>query len=83
MPTLVAGYSVKAKGIAKDIFGDYEHYVVPVQSLQKGGDLVTAFQWLMRREDDIRKHLQEFMPSYCAKAWETGKEIQKLIGEGQ
>lgn len=24
-----------------------------------------------------------FMPAYCAKAREAGKEIQKLIGEGQ
>lgn len=33
VPTLVIGYSVKAKGIAKDIFGTYENYVLPVQSL--------------------------------------------------
>lgn len=81
VPTLVIGYSVKAKGIAKDIFGTYEHYVIPVQSLQKVDDLVAAFQWLMEHEEDIRQHLQKFMPSYCAKAWEAGKEIQKLIGE--
>jgi polysaccharide pyruvyl transferase WcaK-like protein len=33
IPTLVVGYSVKSKGIAKDIFGTYEGYVIPVQSL--------------------------------------------------
>ena len=31
VPTLVVGYSVKAKGIAKDIFGTYENYVIPVK----------------------------------------------------
>jgi colanic acid/amylovoran biosynthesis protein len=81
VPTLVVGYSVKAKGIAKDIFGTYDHYVIPVQSLKRDDDLVTAFQWLMKHENEIRSHLQKFMPSYCAKAWEAGKEIQKLIGE--
>ncbi len=35
VPTLVVGYSVKARGIARDIFGDEEHYVLPVQSLTK------------------------------------------------
>ena len=29
VPTLVLGYSVKSKGIAKDIFGTYEEYVLP------------------------------------------------------
>lgn len=81
VPTLVVGYSVKAKGIARDIFGTYEHYVVPVQSLKNEDDLVKAFQWLSGHEDQIRRHLQEFMPSYCAKAWEAGKEVRKLIGE--
>lgn len=35
VPTLVIGYSVKARGIARDLFGNEEHYVLPVQSLQK------------------------------------------------
>ena len=34
VPTLVLGYSVKSKGIARDIFGTEEHYVLPVQELQ-------------------------------------------------
>ena len=34
VPTLVISYSVKAKGIAKDIFGDYKDYVLPVQELK-------------------------------------------------
>ena len=33
VPTIVVGYSVKARGIAKDIFGTYENYVLPVQNL--------------------------------------------------
>ncbi|MDO5124498.1 MAG: polysaccharide pyruvyl transferase family protein, partial [Eubacteriales bacterium] len=31
VPTLVVGYSIKSKGIAKDLFGTFEKYVVPVQ----------------------------------------------------
>ncbi|MFR4670990.1 MAG: hypothetical protein ACLT69_14285 [Intestinibacter bartlettii] len=40
VPTLVIGYSVKAKGIAKDIFGTYENYVLPVQYYQIEFDLI-------------------------------------------
>ena len=32
IPTLVIGYSVKSKGIAKDLFGTYKGYVLPVQT---------------------------------------------------
>ena len=73
VPTLVVGYSVKAKGIAKDIFGTDEHYVIPVQTLQQEDDLVKAFLWLHKHESDIKEHYQQVMPIYKAKALEIGK----------
>lgn len=79
IPTLVVGYSVKAKGIARDIFGTYENYVIPVQSLYNEDDLTKAFQWLCDYENDIRTHLQQFMPLYIEKAWQAGEEVKKLI----
>lgn len=48
VPTLVVGYSIKARGIAKDLFGTDEGYVVPVQSLEKEKDLTERFIWLVR-----------------------------------
>ena len=53
----VVGYSIKAKGIAKDIFGTYKNYVIPVQSLNNENDLIEAFEWLKNNEGYIRKHL--------------------------
>lgn len=79
VPTLVIGYSVKAKGIAKDIFGSYENYVLPVQSLSKENDLVDAFKWMQDREDIIKTHLCEFMPNYKAKSLRAVDEVAKLI----
>ena len=79
VPTLVIGYSVKAKGIAKDIFGTYENYVLPVQSLSNKDDLINAFKWMKDNEDDIRKHLNEFMPGYKEKALQGKVEIEKLL----
>ena len=81
VPTLVVGYSIKAKGIAKDIFGTYENYVIPVQTLANEDDLINAFKWLYDNEDSIRKHLQDFMPSYKAKSLDASKEIQNLMQE--
>jgi polysaccharide pyruvyl transferase WcaK-like protein len=81
VPTLVVGYSVKAKGIAKDIFGTYENYVLPVQSLQSEDDLIKAFKWLHNHENEIRTHLQNFMPSYIEKACQAGDEVRNLMEE--
>lgn len=78
VPTLVVGYSVKAKGIAKDIFGTYDNYVLSVQQLQSPDDLTKNFQWLMANESSIRLHLQDFMPGYIQKAWEAGQILQEI-----
>ena len=81
VPTLVVGYSVKARGIAKDLFGTEENYVLPVQSLKQSDDLKKGFQWMMQREDEIRTHLKNIMPEYQTKACEAGREIDRLWEE--
>ena len=81
VPTLVVGYSVKARGIAKDLFGTEENYVIPVQSLKEKEDLAKGFEWLEGREQEIRAHLEAVMPSYQEKALMTGKEVDRLWEE--
>lgn len=81
VPTLVVGYSVKARGIAKDIFGTDEHYVLPVQSLQKADDLVKAYDWLAEQEEEIREKLAQVMPEYIKRAYKQGEEVEKLWEE--
>ncbi|MBO5209434.1 MAG: polysaccharide pyruvyl transferase family protein [Lachnospiraceae bacterium] len=78
VPTLVVGYSVKALGIARDLFGSEENYVLPVQTLQDSDALLRAYEWLMTQEDNIRGRLQEIMPEYCAKSAQAGEEIRKI-----
>ena len=78
VPTLVVGYSVKALGIARDLFGSEENYVIPVQTLQDSDALLRAYEWLMKEEDAIRGRLQEIMPEYCAKSAQAGEEIRKI-----
>ncbi len=81
VPTLVAGYSVKARGIARDLFGTDENYVLPVQSLEKKDDLTKGFQWLLSHEKEVREKLGEVMPGYKKRALETGKEVDRLWDE--
>lgn len=67
VPTLVLGYSVKSLGIAKDLFGTYENYVLPIQEIKSSKELIAGFVWLDNHKDDIRKHLEEVIPSYKEK----------------
>ena len=81
VPTLVVGYSVKAKGIAKDLFGTYENYVIPVQTLENKEDLINAFKWLNNNKEEIKKHLTDVMPEYIKRAIRAGEEISRLINK--
>lgn len=71
VPTLVVGYSVKARGIAKDIFGTEEHYVKPVQSLKTETDLTEVFQWLIGHEKEIKQHYVAMMPGYIGRVFKV------------
>ena len=57
VPTLVLGYSVKARGIAKDLFGTEDGYVISVQNLASIEQLLTGFRLLCDREAEIKKVL--------------------------
>lgn len=80
VPTLVLGYSVKAKGIAKDIFGSYEKFVISTQELNNFDELKNAFIWLDENKSELKKHLVGFMPKYIEPSNLVFKEIQKLKG---
>lgn len=79
VPTIVIGYSVKSRGIARDLFGTEDNYVIPVSDLGTQKELVDAFKWLQANENEIRQHLNEIMPQYIAKTWEIGDLIKQLL----
>ena len=79
VPTLVVGYSIKARGIAKDIFGTDKNYVISAQNFRTENDLKNAFVWCLDREKEIRNHLKKIMPDYCKKAYLAVDSLEKLI----
>lgn len=66
VPTLVIGYSVKAKGIARDLFGDEAGHLIPVQELSGEGELIAAYDALAARADQEREFLKARIPVYTA-----------------
>lgn len=77
LPSLVVGYSVKARGIARSLFGTEENYVLPAQELKEPGQLCDKFQWLMLHYNEIREHLVKMLPHYL----EQGREVMRDVFE--
>lgn len=79
VPTLVIGYSVKSTGIATDLFGTDENYVVPVQTIESGSELISAFNWLEANALSIQQHLHSVIPEYREKARMGKVYLDELI----
>lgn len=78
VPTLVLGYSVKSRGIAKDIFGTDNNYVKSIFELRNKNEFKESFIWLDQHQAQIRKHLQTFMPEYVKEAHQLQKAISTI-----
>lgn len=79
VPTLVLGYSVKSIGIARDIFGKEEGYVVPVQSVSEPDKLFETFKSFADKREQILYTLKSVMPRYVEKANTYSEFFQKLV----
>ena len=75
VPTLVLGYSVKSRGIAKDIFGDDENYVISVKDFKTEKDVLESFKSLYENEIEIREHYDDCMDEYIDKAYSAADEV--------
>lgn len=78
VPTMVIGYSVKSRGIAVDLFGTEENYVIPIQTVHHPNDLIAGFHWLDQNEQKIREHLHCVIPPYKEKAQNAMVYIEAL-----
>ena len=79
VPTLVVGYSIKSRGIAKDIFGSEENYVIPIEQINEENKLTQAFIWLQENENHIKEHLKKRMPQYIKDAENVKKKIKEFF----
>ena len=78
VPTLVAGYSTKSVGIARDLFGSEEHFVMPVKAFETDSDMLKEFDWLLTNEQSIKKCLGQKIPEYLSELQKTRQIINNL-----
>lgn len=77
VPTIALGYSVKARGIARDIFGE-EKYVLNYYSMNDAEPLKKEFLKLVENESEIRGELMRSIPLRMRSAMEAGAMLQKI-----
>lgn len=78
VPVIVLGYSVKARGIAEDIFGKEENYLLSVHDFKSENDLLDKFKLMLKNENKIRQHYNNFMDEYIDRAYKAGEEVMNL-----
>ncbi|MBR2971360.1 MAG: polysaccharide pyruvyl transferase family protein [Clostridia bacterium] len=79
VPALALGYSVKAKGIARDIFGTEENLVLPVQTFDDPEATVQGFEYLREHERELKEKLESVMPSYKENARKSAEIFESLV----
>ena len=77
-PSLALSYSIKSKGIAKDLGLD-DRLIVDYKTVNGPDDLIERFEYMMANEASIRMHLQLIMPDYIKKAYSAKTVIDGLV----
>ena len=83
VPTLVIGYSVKARGIARDLFGNEQGHLIPAQELSGERELIAAYDAMLAREREERAHLRAVLPEYTAGGERMIADILALGGKSR
>ena len=78
VPTMVLGYSVKSRGIAKDIFGD-EKLVLGIDDISDFDKLKHNFDTMFNKETQIRSQLEASIPKIIQLSYKAAKDLSELI----
>lgn len=78
VPAFAFGYSIKARGIAKDLFGE-ELCVKGVDKITCGADLTACFEELCEQKDKMKKILDEKIPGTIAAAYSAGEALKNIF----
>jgi colanic acid/amylovoran biosynthesis protein len=81
VPTLSIAYSVKAKGINRDLFG-HERYVLETPKLSQS-TLWDGLQLLLKEEAEIRSHYQTHLPDWRERAHAGAYRLAEMLNDGQ
>ncbi|WBW98955.1 polysaccharide pyruvyl transferase family protein [Oceanirhabdus sp. W0125-5] len=80
VPTMVLGYSVKSKGIAKDLFGE-EKLVLDITEISDSNKLKTKFDELINEEVELKEILQKSIPEIKEMSYKAVEYLSKSVNK--
>jgi polysaccharide pyruvyl transferase WcaK-like protein len=78
VPTMVLGYSIKSRGIAKDLFGE-EKLVLGIDEISDKQKLISNFEKMVREEEIICEHLRKSIPNIKNMSYKAVAYLQELV----
>ncbi|MBO1512364.1 polysaccharide pyruvyl transferase family protein [Metabacillus bambusae] len=81
VPTMVLGYSVKSKGISKDLFGE-EKFVLNLAELSDSEKLNATFDQLLTEESEMINKLKLSIPHIKGKSYKAVEYLYEIAEEG-
>lgn len=79
VPTVSISYSVKAKGINMDIFGE-QTPVLPTNQLSKKS-LIEKMDWLLANEEGLKKRLNEHIPLMKQSGVDAIRKLESIVAK--
>lgn len=80
VPTMVLGYSVKSRGIAKDLFG-YERLVLGINEISDSNKLKDGFDQMIKDEKEIKEHLNNTIPRIKEMSYKSVEYLKDLMNK--
>lgn len=78
VPTMVLGYSIKSRGIAKDLFGE-EKLVLGINDISNTEKLKRGFDELLRDEEKIKKTLEKRIPEIKKMSYKSAEYLKEIV----
>lgn len=77
VPTLALGYSVKSRGIARDL-GIEEKFVLDCKHLTEENEMTDRFKILLEKKEVLHKHLLDRLPEYKKHSFDGNLFIKQI-----
>ena len=78
VPTMVLGYSVKSRGIAKDLFGE-EKLVLGINEISDSRKLIAGFEEMVNQEAEMKKTLEQAIPSVKQLSYKAVDYLSEIV----
>ena len=77
---MVLGYSIKSRGIAKDLFG-YERLVLGINEISDSDKLKCDFDEMIKDEKNIKEHLNKTIPRIKEMSYKAVEYLYELMNK--